>query len=99
MLSLSFSPIGRMCLKHALNVTRSKKRQTCAKAKQRNKSSMEPETYLIDLFFRVCQQVGEVCEHFTIKNNLRLLISPCHNVPHRPQSRRLPFEDVQLKKH
>lgn len=59
---------------------------------------MELETYLIDLFFRVCQQVGEVCEHFTVKNNLRLLISPCHNVPHRPQSRRLPFEDVQLKK-
>lgn len=63
-----------------------------------NKNSMELETYLIDLFFRVCQQVGEVCKHFAIKNNLCLLISSCHNVPHRPQSRRLQFQDVQFKK-
>lgn len=64
----------------------------------KNKNSTELETYLIDLFFRVCQQVGEVCEHFAVKNNLCLLISPCHNVPHCPQSRCLQFEDVQLKK-
>lgn len=54
------------------------------------------EAYLIDLFFRVCQQVGEVGKHFAVKNNLRLLISPCHNVPHRPQSRCLQFEEVQI---
>lgn len=58
---------------------------------------MERETYLIDLFFGVCQQVGEVCKHFAVKNNLRLLISSCHNVPHCPQSRCLQFQDIQLK--
>lgn len=58
---------------------------------------MEVETNLIDLFFRVCQQVGEVCENFAVKNNLRLLISPCHNVPHCPQSRCLQFDNFQFK--
>lgn len=59
---------------------------------------MKVDTHLVDLFFRVCQQNGELSEHITVENNLRLLISASHDVAHRPQSCRLPFEGVQLAK-
>lgn len=59
---------------------------------------MKVDTHLVDLFFRVCQQIGELCEHITVENNLRLLISASHDVAHRPQSCCLPFEGVQLAK-
>lgn len=59
---------------------------------------MKLKTYLVDLFFRVCQQIGEVCEHVTVEDNLCLLISPCHNVTHRPQSCCLPFADQATTK-
>ena len=53
--------------------------------------------YLVDLFFRVCQQVGEVREHIAVENNLCLLISSRHNVTHRPQSCRLQFKDKAVQ--
>lgn len=68
------------------------------KAKTSCSHSMKLDTHLVDLFFRVCQQIGELCEHVTVENNLRLLISASHDVAHRPQSCRLPFQGVQLAK-
>lgn len=53
--------------------------------------------YLVNLFFRVCQQVGEVWQHITVENNLCLLIGPCHNVTHRSQSCCLQFEDKKVQ--
>lgn len=45
--------------------------------------------YLVDLFFGVCEQVGEVGEDVTVEHHLCLLVRPSHNVTHRPQSSRL----------
>lgn len=47
--------------------------------------------YLVDLFFRVCEQVGEMWEDITVEHNLCLLVCPCHNISHCPQSCCLQF--------
>lgn len=62
------------------------------KAKTSYSHSTKLDTHLVDLFFRVCQQIGELCKHIAVENNLRLLISASHDVAHRPQSCCLPFE-------
>lgn len=61
-----------------------------------NNSRCEAALYLVDLLFRVCQQVGEVWEDVTVEDNLRLLVGPCHNVAHRPQSCRLQDTEIRL---
>lgn len=45
--------------------------------------------YLVDLFFRVREQVGEVRQDLAVEHHLRLLVRPRHDVAHRPQSCRL----------
>ena len=46
-------------------------------------------THLVDLLLGVCEQVGEVREHVAVEHHLRLLVRAGHDVPHRPEGRRL----------
>lgn len=42
-------------------------------------------SYLVDLLFGVCEQVGKVRKDITVEHHLSLLIRPCYNVPHCSQ--------------